>query len=990
VNNGTITYDLSEPGTPSKIGSAEDPFENYSTEANKRRSVMTTKSSGDSSSSTTESLYNNTGKTITMNGSSYTSVMSVETLRGYAINNGMITLNQNQFGTEGNGIGMYAYQGAISASYIQNLGLIDTNFYMSAAMASESTQNAAVINDGTITAKHEYSIGMYVNGKSLLTNNKDINMNASNSVAMYATEADSANMTNSKTGQINIGEQSKMLSNVYGLFSKGELSTISNFGTINIYGNNSTAIKSTGEASVIKNNNKISGVYTKGIESTGANTRIENLKENDDQYGQIIGALQYGIYATGEKTTINNTGDIGYGEDGPATGIYAAGQNSNLNNSGQIYASNTGIYAAGQNSTVSNSGQIGSESYNPVYGIYATEKDVNLNNSGQIYASNTGIYASGQNSTVSNSGQIGSENYRPAYGIRAEGTGSTIINNSPIYASDIGIYVYAGQEASNQTSVENNSVINSNSYGIYAVVESDKSKLNIVNNGTIIKNGGGSGIIYLKHLYEYPEQKPEDFEEGINVNPLGENVVRQDEYKEAQAGTSSALSLSSRRVNMVNTGLMSIESDFNFDDEEVAYTVGLNGSYKAPSLSGTVLASAAIVQNGFADVYTNTDSFIGQNAGINVVSSSYMYDADTVQNGNGNTDIVLKRKPFTELTGNVSLADFLEKNYQQENNDTLYQNLKVVTEGQAFAEALNENFELDTIPNFAKQNLDAERILNTEIASDLLQITEQENRHISKITIHNNDVDGNGGVSGYKDTIMSAYGIRDSRVNNNWRAGLGISVLRGDTKYDNHAKRYNNILEIMAPVTFQKENLSALIKPKAGFGRGHYRRPTQNEIYKADTKEYYYGADMDAKYMADFAIVTLEPNIGLSLTGMYSESMHEKNSNLKIKNKNIVSALSSVGLNIGKVFEITRNQSVSLTAGGKYYHEFGNKHTNKVFVSDMDGFYKVDSNRFNRDFGLMSLKAGYNYNGFTIQASANVPVETKHNTYYMLNLGYKF
>ena len=261
---------------------------------------------------------------------------------------------------------------------------------------------------------------------------------------------------------------------------------------------------------------------------------------------------------------------------------------------------------------------------------------------------------------------------------------------------------------------------------------------------------------------------------------------------------------------------------------------------------------------------------------------------------------------------------------------------------------------------------------------------------MAKVTIYKNDVDGKGGVTGYKDTIISAYGIRDTQINNNWRAGFGLSVLRDDTKYDNHAKRYNNVLEIMAPVTFQTENLSALIKPKAGFGRGHYRRPTEDVVYKADTKEYYYGADTAAKYTADFDVVTLEPNVGFSFTGMYSESMHEKTSGLKVKNKNIVSALSSVGVDIGKAFEITSNQSVSLGAGGKYYHEFGNKYSDKAFVSGMDGFYKVKSNRFNRNFGLMSLKAGYNYNGFTVQASANVPVETKHNTYYMLNLGYKF
>ena len=1234
VNNGTITYDLSEPGNPSEIGSADDPFENYSTtpsSGSERKSVMTTKSLGESSSSTTEALYNNTGKEITMNGSAYTSVMSVETMRGYAINEGEINLKQNQFGTEGNGIGMYADNSTISAAYIQNLGIINSTSYMSAAMASESTQNAAVINDGIINMKHDYSMGMYANGKSLLTNNMKINIDNSNSVAIYTTEAGSSNITNSKTGIIRIGAQTSILSNVYGLFSKGASSVVSNYGTIEIYGNNSTAIKVTGDESVVINDNEISGIYTTGIESSGKKVRIENLRGNDTQFGQIHGALQYGIYTTGDETTINNVGDIGEEENGPSIGIYTTGRKTNITNTadGRIYASNTGIYTTGDETTASNVGIIGSETAGPVYGIYAEGSKSNLSNTGtiyasftgmqatkenstilnagfigstnfrplygiyadkqnvtitnnstiyasnmgiyaleanativnfgaigssdskpnfgicadgqgaditnnstiyasntaiyamgdgvsvtnsgsigsetarpaysiradgqyakitnsnaiyasntaiyamgdgvsvtnsgsigseaavstygirvdgqnakitnespiyasnmgiyalesnatitnsgtigsadniplygiradktgakitnesQIYASNTGIYALEANATITNSGQIGSADHRPIYGIRADGRGSKVINNSPIYASNTGIYTYATSEA--QTTIENNSYIEAGSYGIYAIVDSANAKLNIANNGTIVKTGAENGIIYIKHLYEKSETPPEGYEKDIIVNPVGENVERQDSYEPPSTGTSSALvSLSSRRVSVVNTGMIRTTSAFNFDDEEVAYTVGQNGSYQAPSLSGTVLASAAIVQDGFEDVYTNTNSFIGEDEGIHVVSASYMYDANAAQNENGNTDIVLTRKPFAELTNNASLAAFLERNYANENNDALYQNLKAAAEGNSFAKALNKHFALDTIPNFAKQNLDAERILNTEINSDLLQKTEQENRHISKITIYKNDVDGKGGVTGYKDRIISAYGIRDTRINNNWRVGLGLSVLRADTDYDNDADRYNNVMEIMVPVIFEKENLSAVIKPKAGFGRGHYRRPAQDEVYKADTKEYYYGTDTAAKYTADFDVVTLEPNVGFSITGMYSESMREKTGGLKVKNKNIVSALSSVGVDIGKAFEITSNQSVSFGAGGKYYHEFGNKYSDKAFVSGMDGFYKVKSNRFNRNFGLMSLKAGYNYNGFTVQASANVPVETKHNTYYMLNLGYKF
>ena len=46
--------------------------------------------------------------------------------------------------------------------------------------------------------------------------------------------------------------------------------------------------------------------------------------------------------------------------------------------------------------------------------------------------------------------------------------------------------------------------------------------------------------------------------------------------------------------------------------------------------------------------------------------------------------------------------------------------------------------------------------------------------------------------------------------------------------------------------------------------------------------------------------------------------------------------------------------------------------------------------RLQRDFGLLSLKAKYQYKQFMLEAEANAPLEQKQDPYYLLNLGYHF
>ena len=137
-------------------------------------------------------------------------------------------------------------------------------------------------------------------------------------------------------------------------------------------------------------------------------------------------------------------------------------------------------------------------------------------------------------------------------------------------------------------------------------------------------------------------------------------------------------------------------------------------------------------------------------------------------------------------------------------------------------------------------------------------------------------------------------------------------------------------------------------------------------------------------------MVELEPNAGVNVTGLYIDDIDESNNGLKIKDKNIVSAQTYIGADVKKKFEINDNHSVSALVGGKYYHEFGQKYRAHATAADMTGQYNIVSNRLQRNFGLLTAKARYDYRQFSVSASVNAPLKQDDNVYYLFNLGYGF
>ena len=431
----------------------------------------------------------------------------------------------------------------------------------------------------------------------------------------------------------------------------------------------------------------------------------------------------------------------------------------------------------------------------------------------------------------------------------------------------------------------------------------------------------------------------------------------------------------------------------NFDDYHDGtgiISLGKKGSFEASAFEGVVEANANITYNSFDKIYSNDNSFIGKDKGLQLISGSYMFDVNKTINNNGNIDVVMTMKDFSDIIENKTFAEYLNDNYDYKKGNNIFNSLKSASNKNSFNNTLNKEFGYNIIPNLAKQSFDLERNINREINNEILDIENQEERMLVKISSYKQKIDSNSNQDGYDDEVIFAYGLKDKKVSEKIRVGYGLTVARSETDFDSESSRYNNFIELFTPINYNKGSVFAMIKPKVGYAKGQYSRIANSGIYKADIEEMFYGFDSLVKYKYDLDFVDIEPMLGFNLTGLYQDSIKENNNGLKISSQNIISAQSVVGLDVKKEINIDSKQSVLLTAGAKYIHEFGNKYRTKATISDMIGKYDIVDKRLERNYGLLDIKAQYNYNNLSFNLSIFAPLENKSNEYYMLGIGYKF
>ena len=932
-NEASINYYITKTGTATEPGTADDPFSNY--QPNIQQSVITSRSpTSSSSSSSTERIYNAQNATINIFGSSFTSGLSLQTEQAKAENKGVINLNAYTYDTESDSVAMYAYADANNFSTLLNSGEINTNSYMSAAMASDSAYNAAVINSGTINTQKDYSLGLYASQKSVLTNEQSgtINIKGSNSVAIYTNG--NSNITNK--GTITMGTIPLPLTNSFAIFSKGSSNTITNTGIINFHANSLPTSTSM------------------FIYSSGDNTKIQN-SGTMTMYGTVSDSKTYGIYAGGENNRIVNEGNI----VGVQYGIFSSGSNVNIVNQHKIeVVAGAGIHTTGTNAIIVNNSNIKASSGKGIM----VENSADITNNGTINSYSDGIYAS-------------------------EG-GVSITNNGTIKSSAIGISAVADSSVGAPTTITNSAAATidttTGTHGIYVVVKDSQATLTIRNDGAI---NAADYPIFIYREYQLPNPVPADFEANISV--IGTHPEHHDEYLPNNNLTSTGLVRP--RLTMLNNGLLRSSSPINFDsNDDISYAIGRNGVYEAPELSGTIIATSDLVTEGFESSYVSENAFIGENLGLNVLSDSYLFTASLQSSGLQSNNLVMTMQSFDKVVDNKKTASYLKLNYKNHNNEEFFNLLKTAAYKKQFDSYLNRELAANILPNMIFQTLQTERTLSALVNDDLISPLDNNDRLRFNFTAYQNQAGAKKELSGYKDKVLSAYTFKDSQVGTHSRFGFGLSATRVDSDYKQNATRYNNSLQFFIPVTFGNNSLAALIKPKAGFERGHYRRHDVTDHHKANTQNYIYGFDSLAKKSFDAKFITIEPSIGFNLTGLYAKGIKESGKGIKTKDENIVSAQSLIGLELAKKFNINSQNSLTLSTGGRYFHEFGKKPRLSATLKDCDGYYDLVDKRRQKDFGIVDLRAVYEYKKLSASTSFVLPIEQKQNPYFMFNLGYNF
>ena len=924
----------------------------------------------------TSAITNAEGATIILGASNVTGGIKnygIFSLDGTVDNNGSIYIY-------GSGYGIYG-QYATSITNSGTLMIKDTG------STGIYTALADVTNSGVINMLGDTATGIYSDGDGTINNTGTASIKIVSGSAIYATR----NTPVINNGIISVTSSGYGVNNALYVNNGGSISigsgtavyskgSVTNSGTINVK-DTGTAVQgsSLNNSGDIEVNNTLS---TAAVNISGAVTNTGNI---------VVSGTGNAIESA---TSLTNSNSVIVNDGTAVTNV------RNVNNSGTIKTlSGTAIDGA---SVITNSG---GQIIGTTYAVNGGSELIN--EAGGTISISSGTAAVNGVSDVTNAGKI-----------EVTGTataaiyGATNVDNS----GSIVIYKGHGIYTKNPGNINNSGSItvkSGNGNGIYVVVPTVTSTVTITNTGTISVASGYAIYVeknYTLNTHEIVEAERTGIEytDNTTIEPGSVSVTYGGTCgQHCQNGeivwypnpttTSSLISVSDvsllSNIRLLNLGQISVSGDVDFgsvEDETASASIGKNGSYEADTFSGTVLADSSLVEGGFETVYVNEDAFVGADNGLNIMSQSYLFDASLMSNDNGNINVVMTMSSFEDKVDNSRIAEFLSKNYQAQKGEGVFDILKSANDKAQFDDYLNKELGFNIIPNLAKQSLDIEKTINTELNDDLMTKTTETNRYKANILTYRNDVDAYHEISGYKDNIVAAYGYGDKSVSKNWRVGLALTAVRSDSKFDDDSTRYNNMMELSTPIIFAKNDLSAMFKPKAGFARGHYRRNAVDKAYKASTKEYYYGFDSGIRQSIDTGFVAVEPQAGFNLTGLYSDDIKENNDGLKIKSNNTLSSLAYLGLDIKKKFIFNKNNALSLSLGGKYFRELGDRYDARTTVSNMLGSYNLTDNRMQRNYGLLNLKAIYNLGQFSMAASANVPLEQKHNPYYLFNLGYDF
>lgn len=891
---------------------------------------------------------------------------------GNAENYGTIYVTANK------GYGMYAPSGSIvnqesgeihlnsSSGYAMFGNETNINYgYISSTAGGMFGDNA--LNEGTIEST----------GTAMVTNEYAENrgtITSSSGYAMYS--ADEGNLVNSGTINAMYG-----MSTEKGYIENSGDITTSGRGVSTVKGNitNSGTIKSTDGIAVSTVQGTITNEEDATISSVNGHESIllKNQTSLNDDGETVIdksldvtinnaGTISLGVYTTpppaldysGHLMTPNNDFSI--------LRIDAKDDTSSkvtVNNSGEMILDNTYQtirYDGGKLSAISSNINQGTVNIN-------NTGSITINNAYDEYISDSNIYKyyiSGIEVAKGNVVNDGTITINNAY-IDGAGPGDESEYSFAPHSGKnvVGIGINEGSAVNNGTITINSN----NAIGMAAIytgntedLDDDEVKVTAVNNGTIEMNG-------VNNIAMYAENK------GAVITNAGTIIIKKQNLTDIHQKIGDTVLEETDDCNSficlknggryVNSGVVVSDESLNFNNINGITLLSLGSRFSAPSMSGVVYANYDIVTGSFDDVYTmDEDSFSGDTDDLEVRSYSSLFSANLNQNENSDgAGVSLTRKSFYDFTANQSVAQFLENNYQQNNNLTFYDYLKSTNTRGGLSQKIDQGLGLKLFPSFSQQVLNSLRVINSDISNNLsANDNDDEIRSSVGISSHYRQQDATSAQYGYEDRIQSVYGVVDKRYTPDWRVGLGLNYARINTKYDENNRRKNNLIQFFAPFIYHSPSslYHFMSVPHAGFLWGKYKRHLEDQAYHADTRDFYYGITNELHRDIALEHFILEPGAELNFAGLYTSGMDDNA--IRIKGHHTHSAEVGVGLYLKKRLEFANQSSLSFRAGGSIYQELLDPYVSlHGHLAGMAGDYKFNKLKASKTRSVLKTTVQY-------------------------------